>query len=906
MHKPELLAPAGDVNSLHAAVCAGADAVYLGLENFNARRNASNFTLEAFSQAADYAHLRGVKVYVALNTVVLPGEEQSALECARQAWRAGADAFIAQDIGLASEISRVMPYARLHASTQMNIHNAAGIRAASRLGARRVTLARELSLPEVANLAQEAAAHDMEVETFVHGALCICYSGQCLMSSLIGGRSANRGLCAQACRLPYELVNVAQRKPLACSGDHLLSPQDLCAIDLLPSLMRANVASLKIEGRMKSADYVFAVTSTYRSALDRAYAALSEGADSAGAVGLAGAVGSVAQSEYDEAADFGGSADFSDAADSAGFASPVASADTSAAAASCTTATSKEKRTLEEAFSRGFTTAYLEGKRANDIMSYKRPNNRGAFAGRVSSVDGNVAHVAGECRFAKGDVLEFWTGKGHVAQALGDFNVDSKGHICVLLDAKAAKSVRAGDRVFRVRSAQAAFSADSLEPRIPLCGSVTLKLGQPLRVEFWLADQANQASRADQDSQADQASQANSGNSHCVPGGFPAHGRALSGVAVGDVVEPARTKAVCKADVLAHIDRFGSVPYALVSLEIELDEGVGIGFSQLHHVRAQAIENLTQQLLALYASRVLQKAAPARRSPAVRMSGSCIAAWATNPACARAAKRAHADITYVPTLNFGKGNAVCAGQLSESAERETYPKHCIAAVPTIEHDPVSPSREGITGFDSWRAVSDAGVFADSIGAVERAIEKGIPFEIGPHVPITNAFSLQVAANLGARRVWLSPELTLSQIKQLSHDAPVVIGLTIIGTQELMITEHCLLMSQGSCNQNCKMCPRRKSAHYLRDRKGFEFPVITDVTGRSHLYNSVQLDVAQALPELLAAGISSFMVDTTLMNAEETAAAVSRAKRALAVAQNDGNALAKTPDTTTGHLFRGVQ
>lgn len=888
MHKPELLAPAGDENSLHAAVCAGADAVYLGLENFNARRNAGNFTLETFAQAADYAHLRGVKVYVALNTVVLPGEERSALECARQAWRAGADAFIVQDIGLASEISRVMSYARLHASTQMNIHNAAGIRAASRLGARRVTLARELSLPEVANLVQEAAAYDMEVETFVHGALCVCYSGQCLMSSLIGGRSANRGLCAQACRLPYELVNAAQRKPLASPGDHLLSPQDLCAIDLLPNLIRAGVASFKIEGRMKSADYVFAVTSTYRSALDRAFAALSEGSDSAGEVG------SAARDEYDENAGFGGSADFSDADGSVDFIRPAASAGVSAAAASCTAATSKEKRTLEEAFSRGFTTAYLEGKRANDIMSYKRPNNRGAFAGRVSSVDGNVAHVAGECRFAKGDVLEFWTGKGHVAQTLGDFTVDSKGHVCAPLDAKAAKSVRAGDRVFRVRSAQAAFDADPLEPRIPLCGSATLKLGQPLRVEFWPANQDSQDG------------QANSEGSHCVPSGLPTGRRALSGVAVGDVVEPARTKAVCKADVLAHIDRFGSVPYALVSLEIELDEGVGIGFSQLHHVRAQAIENLTQQLLAPYASRTLQKAVPAHRSPAARMSGSCVAAWVTNPACARAAKRAHADITYVPTLNSGKGNAVCAGQLSESAERETYPKHCIAAVPTVEHDSVSPAREGITGFDSWRDVSDAGVFADSIGAVERAIEKGIPFEIGPHVPITNAFSLQAAANLGAKRVWLSPELTLSQIKELSHDAPVVIGLTIIGTQELMVTEHCLLMSQGSCNQNCKVCPRRKSAHYLRDRKGFKFPVITDVTGRSHLYNSVQLDVAQALPELLAAGISSFMVDTTLMNAEETAAAVSRAKRALAVAQNDGNALAKMPDTTTGHLFRGVQ
>lgn len=816
MHKPELLAPAGNEESLHAAVCAGADAVYLGLESFNARRNAGNFTLESFAEAADYAHLRGVNVYVALNTIVLPGEEKAAVECARQAWRAGADAFIVQDLGLASEVSRVLPDARLHASTQMNIHNAAGIRAAARLGARRVTLARELSLPEIARLADEAAQWGMEIETFVHGALCICYSGQCLMSSLIGGRSANRGLCAQACRLPYELVNSAQRKPLPSPGEHLLSPQDLCAIDLLPDLMRAGVASLKIEGRMKSADYVFAVTSTYRSALDRAFESF--------------------------------------AAPSHPF-----------------RATAAEKRTLEEAFSRGFTTAYLEGKRGNDIMSYQRPNNRGAFAGRVASVRSGVAWVAGECRLARGDVLEFWTGKGHVAQTLSALDVDEKGRVRVELDAKAAKSVRAGDRVFRVRSAESAFAADSLEPRISLCGSVTMRIGQPLRVEFWPAD---------------------------------SHG--VVGSATGDVVEPARTKAVSEADVRAHIDRLGSVPYRLASLDVELDEGVGIGFSQLHHVRARAIENLTQNLLAPYASRALQKTEPRRHHSVVRASGCRIAAWATNPSCARAAKRAHADIVYVPALNARKGEAVVAGQLSGTVERESYPQHCVIAAPPVEHDPIFPAREAAAKFDPWQSVAGECAFVDSIGALQQAAEQGISFDIGPHVPIANRLSLQVAADFGARRVWLSPELTLAQIKDIAQDAPVDLGLAVVGTQELMVTEHCLLMSQGPCNQDCATCPRRKSPHYLRDRKGFEFPVITDAAGRSHLYNSVRLDVAQALPELLAAGISSFMVDTTLMNREEADQAVARVKRALSVAQNDGNALAKTPNTTTGHLFRGVQ
>ncbi len=841
MHKPELLAPAGDEEALHAAVCAGADAVYLGLEDFNARRNAGNFTLDALARAAAYAHLRGVKVYVALNTVVLPGELEEALECARQAYRAGADAFIVQDVGLASEIARTLPEVRLHISTQMNIHNAAGIRAAARLGAHRVTLSRELSLPEIAALAHEAAEWDMEVEVFAHGALCICYSGQCLMSSLIGGRSANRGVCAQACRLPYKLGNRAVRKALPVPGEHLLSPQDLCAIDLLPQLVQAGAASLKIEGRMKSPGYVHAVTSTYRTALDRAC---------------------------------------SDASSASEF-----------------RATAAEKRTLEEAFSRGFTTAYLEGRRGNDIMSYQRPNNRGAFVGRVASVCDSVALVASEYALSEGDVLEFWTGKGHVAQALGAIAANEKdraprGHgrakpdgrglssrfdeggcVCVPLDAKAARSVRAGDRVFRVRSAQAAFKDDPFEPRIPVTGTATLKLGHPLHIEFRLADQPSSAA---------------------------------AGTATGDVVEPARTKAVAEDDVRAHIDRLGSTPYRLVSLDIALDEGVGIGFSQLHRTRAEALENLTRELLAPYDSRALRRIEPRPMHIAARTPGCRIAALATNPVCARAAKRSGANLVYVPALNYRRGQAIIAGQLSETGEHASYPPQCLLAAPVVEHDPVPPAREAVAGFDPWRSAScGEQVLADSLGAMQRAAELGLSFDVGPHVPIANRRALEVAADFGATRVWLSPELTLAQIRELARETPLELGIFIIGAQELMITEHCLLMSQGPCDQNCGQCPRRKSPHYLRDRKDFEFPVVTDALGRSHLYNSVALDIAHTLPELLAAGVSSFMVDTTLMNSEEAANAVARAKRALAVAQKDGNSLAKTPDTTTGHLFRGV-
>ena len=820
-HTAELLAPAGSVEALHAAVRAGADAVYLGLEAFNARRGAENFTLETLSEACRYAHLRGVRVYVTLNVEVLPSEVNEALELARQAYRAGADAFIVQDIGIAAELSRTLPEARLHISTQMNTHNTAGIEAAALLGARRVTFARELSLGEIEYLTGVADTLGIEVETFVHGALCVCYSGQCFMSSMIGGRSANRGMCAQACRLPYELHNRALRKDLPSPGEHLLSPRDLCAIDLLPDLVAAGVSSFKIEGRMKSADYVFAVVSAYRAVLDRVLAAC-------------------------------------DAADG----QPVR-------------ATEDERQALAEAFSRGFTTAYLEGARGNDIMSYGRPNNRGVFVGRVASVKDGAAAIAVERPLVVGDVLEFWTNKGHFAYTLDALAYDGEGRVLVAPD----RAVGKGDRVFRVRSAEAAYEDDPMEPRVPVAGSVRARVGEPLRIEFRLAPSA---------------------------GDKRPEAREAVGAAEGEVVEPARTKPLTERDVRDHVNRLGQTPFSLESLDVQLDEGVGMGFSQLHRVRAAALDDLSAQLAGGAAPRPLPRAAEREPFVPARPKGVQVVAWATNPACARAAKRAGAELIYVNALTYKRGEAVVAGQRSQTAEQTGYPKQMAIALPVVDHDLVAGTREELRDIDVWRYVKEGKpVVAENLGAVVRAADLGALVEVGPHVPLTNELALQTAARLGARRAWLSPELTLGQIQRLAENSPLELGLTVIGAQELMVTEHCLLMSQGPCDEDCDACPRRKSPHYLKDRKDFEFPVITDALGRSHLYNGVQLDVVHAVPDLVSVGVSALMVDTTLMNVEETTKAVTRVVRARNAALNDGRALPKTPGTTSGHLFRSV-
>ncbi len=252
---PELLAPAGSYDAMLAAVESGADAVYMGGRGFGARAFAENFDEPAMEDAVRYCHLHGVRVYVTVNVLIYDKEMDDAVAYCRRLYHMGVDAVIVADTGLSAKLQRELPHLPQHASTQMSVHNTEGVRVAHALGMQRAVLARELSLGNIRRAVNESP---LPIEVFVHGALCVCYSGQCLFSSLVGGRSGNRGACAQPCRLPYN----------AKTG-YPLSLKDLCLARHIPALIDSGVASLKIEGRMKSAAYVRGVTSIYRRLLDQ-------------------------------------------------------------------------------------------------------------------------------------------------------------------------------------------------------------------------------------------------------------------------------------------------------------------------------------------------------------------------------------------------------------------------------------------------------------------------------------------------------------------------------------------------------------------------------------------------------------------------------------------------------------
>ena len=275
---PELLSPAGNWEALRAAVANGADAVYFGVEAFNARMRAANFRVTELAEVMHWLHQRGVKGFLTVNVLVFSDELQEAAALVEAAAAAGVDALIVQDIGLARLAQALAPRLAIHGSTQMSITSAAGVAQAAALGCQRVVLARELTLTDLGRLQHQLQQRQlaMPLEVFVHGALCVAYSGQCLTSEALGQRSANRGECAQACRLPYQLIVDGEARDLH-DQRYLLSPQDLAAWELLPQLQAIGIASLKIEGRLKDATYVAAVTEAYRQSLDR----LAEGSNPA-------------------------------------------------------------------------------------------------------------------------------------------------------------------------------------------------------------------------------------------------------------------------------------------------------------------------------------------------------------------------------------------------------------------------------------------------------------------------------------------------------------------------------------------------------------------------------------------------------------------------------------------------
>ena len=341
----ELLSPVGNLECLKAAVQNGANAVYFGAKSFGARAFANNFDDASLNEAINYAKIRNVKTHLTLNTLIKENELSEALNIAKKAYEYGIDAIIVQDLGLASILIKEFPDLDIHASTQLTAHNLESVNFFKEFGFKRVVLSRELSLDEINYICKNS---DIEIEVFTHGALCISYSGQCLFSSMVGGRSGNRGKCAQPCRLPYELL---ENKTKKLDKGYLLSPRDLCSLDLLPQLIKSGITSLKIEGRMKNSEYVAIVTQIYRKYIDLA-------------------LNSNKKFKVDLI----------------------------------------DKKALMQVFNRGgFSHGHLENKKNQDLIFKEKPNNMGIYLGSISKYNKTKGHISCklENNVSVGDSISF-------------------------------------------------------------------------------------------------------------------------------------------------------------------------------------------------------------------------------------------------------------------------------------------------------------------------------------------------------------------------------------------------------------------------------------------------------------------------------------------------------------------
>lgn len=427
----DLLSPVGNFECLKAAVQNGANSVYFGSDLFSARAFANNFSLEELKEAILYAKARGVKTNLTLNTLIKDSEFESAFELAKNAYEFGIDAIIVQDLGLAKQLIKQFPNLNIHASTQMSIHNLQGALEMQELGFKRVVLARELSISEIEYICNNT---NIEIECFIHGALCISYSGQCLFSSIIGGRSGNRGKCAQPCRLPYELLEDNKK----INKGHLLSTRDLCGLDFIPSLIKAGVKCLKIEGRMKNTEYVATVTRIYKKYID------------------------LAESNEEYIVD------------------------------------ENDKKALLQVFNRGMSSfGHLSDKPNQKLVFKEKPNNMGLFLGKVQKYQKNKGYITLKLNesICVGDTisLEKENGTYHISELMiKDKNVKETSIGQTVTIGRMKGNINLGDKIFKISSKslnQIAFdSLNSENRKVALNCSLIIKKNQPIKIHVTSAN----------------------------------------------------------------------------------------------------------------------------------------------------------------------------------------------------------------------------------------------------------------------------------------------------------------------------------------------------------------------------------------------------------------------------------
>ena len=814
----ELLAPAGSWEALEAAVNAGADAVYMGGKAFGARQYASNFDREEMAKAVYFAHMHRVRIYITVNTLVDDSEMQDLASYLLFLNNVGVDGIIVQDLGVIRLAKQIVPDLPLHASTQMTVTNSSGVDFSIEAGMERTVVARELSLEEI----KAACSRGTEIETFIHGALCVCYSGQCLMSSLIGGRSGNRGRCAQPCRLPYKLMNAKGEDMLAGkdAGQYLLSPKDMNTLEILPELIEAGVVSYKIEGRMKRPEYVAVVVDAYRRAID-SYKAGNY---------------NVPQQDLDN---------------------------------------------IEQIFNRDFTTAYMTHRPGREMMSDRRPNNRGVLVGRVAKLDKarNKATIKLDKELHLGDGLEFWVSVGGrvgttVTEMLRSGESVSVAKVGEQVTIDVPNGVRLNDRVFRTLDAglmayaQQFFGPDA-KKRIPVDAVVTAKLGEPMKIML-TDDEGN--------------------------------------VGYGEtnfIVEEARKRALDDDVVRKQVDRLGTTEYFLNSLTFEHDDNVMVPMSEMNEARRMAAESLDAARLEAFAparkQRHSYKAELVPREKGNRNRNAIITVHCDTVPKVEEALRGGADRILFAGDAFSTKVITNEDYRTVVAMVRKAGKEVAFATPRIIKEAQLKFFDKF--FALWNELAPDYVYISNNGLWPLAKKyENLKLWADMTLNIYNVQSLEFWHEAGAQGALLSPELTMGQVEHLAAVSPMPVECMVQGRLEMMVSEYCVGGSflgdlhKGACKFNCK------EPLFLGDRKDAAFPVVGDQYCKMHILNAHELSMLTNVKHMEDIGVASLRIDGRNYDAKDVGELTRMYKQVL---RGEMHIEENLPNTTRGHYFRGV-
>jgi len=809
--RPELLAPARDRDCILAAIENGADAVYFGLQvGFNARDRAVNFALEELPDVLALLHQRGLCGYVTLNTLAFADELPLVEKTIRTLAELGVDAVLVQDLGVLQLVRAICPDLAIHASTQMSLTSAECIRVAEQLGVERIVLARELSIDQIRAIRSQTR---VALEAFVHGALCVAYSGQCLTSESLGGRSANRGQCAQACRLPFDLVCDGRDVELG-AVKYLLSPQDLAAFDLIPQLLDAGVSSLKIEGRLKTAEYVANVTRHYRQAIDTA---------------LAGR--------------------------------PVQF-------------TPRQVEEMELSFSRGFSPGWLLGDDHKRLVPGTSSANRGVLLGEVTQVRGQRVQVrlaraikAGDGITFEGDRLAGLEQGGRVwAVYQGGRRLEApidQGlvELTFVREAVDFAQLWPGQQIWKTddpelaRRMRRTYTAADPQRRVPVAMQVRAAVGEPLCVRVQTATGARCEVRSDEPLPA--------ARQHPVTrelleeklgrlGGTVYELECLEAEIVGDPLVPMSVLGKVRGRLKDLLDAAGiELPPRRIAPPSVLDRLRAENRAELEptpHVAASGPDAGSAPVAASVPDAVAGLGESGLRGathdqPQLRILCRTLDQLEASLACGER----DLQVEFFDIRQYAQ-----AVPMARAAGAQVY-----LATPRIQ----KPNEAGL--FRAIGRHGADGILVRNLGGLAHYVAEGLPCVADFSLNAANDLAVHQLRRLGALRATASYDLNRDQLLDMAAAGPPQwLEVVIHQHMPLFHMEHCVfcaLLSPGTNHTNCgRPCDRHEVR--LRDRLGLEHLLQADVGCRNTLYNAIAQSGAEVVPELLAAGVRHFRVE----------------------------------------------